>query len=210
MSVTSLVFLTLFKGVWKLVENNIINFAFTGYWPERERNRWVLPYRPSLTVLGRDYARMPPVWLTLQAIRERDLTLVAVTMISLSWEIAIMTCGFLTSMSVTSGLTLGAWEGTFWVAIASALSIVVPSVVATPSIKQRSRRRIGPPGGIASLLVIVSNSKWLLMAVKPLRLTRNGNEWIQLLQEINAHYMLRKVRARHLSGGCTYGIERVD
>jgi hypothetical protein len=113
-------------------------------------------------------------------------------------------------MSISSGSTVMQWRNIFYTTTATALLILIISCIAGPSIYKRVKHHIGPSGGIASLLGLVSNSEELLRAVQPLRHICNPNERMEYLREVDAAYTCRNVTARHLSGGYTYGIEMVD
>ena len=159
--IPALILLALGKALWKTVENHFLAFAFLGYWQtETQKNRhcrdFIIPFSPSVTVLGREYSRMPPVWLTLRAIADADLALVAVSIISLCWEIAVMAGGIFTSMSVSSGLGKTEYRATYGITMGSLVASLVTYGLAARSIKRRLKPTVGATsvGGLSVTWIV--------------------------------------------------------
>jgi hypothetical protein len=212
-SLVCVALLAIWKDIWKVIEKNIVNFAFTGYWRTKRQgissSGCRLPFSPSLTKLGRGYVRIPAFWLTVRTLCDTDITLFAVALISICWEVVIVVLVHNVNVHQLRFYCDAMEEHILHDNCNGAIDFDHFLHCWTIYL-QESQAYIGPSGGIASLLGLVSNSEELLRAVQPLRHIYNPNERMEYLREVDAAYTCRNVTARHLSGGYTYGIEMVD
>lgn len=205
LAIILVVFLVIWKDLWKVIEKNIINLHFTGYWHSENSTHasYLVPFSPSLKTLSRDYVRTPPLWLTFRALAHGDLTLCAVSLVSILWEALIMLLGFYVSMSVSSGSSSRQWHNIFYANLAITLIILILWLVFGRSAYMRVKYTIGPQGGIASMLGSIANSESVIRRVERMRrhIADNGGER-------NAKYRYRRIRSI-FRGQSTYGIEPV-
>ncbi|KAL8950970.1 MAG: hypothetical protein Q9222_003031 [Ikaeria aurantiellina] len=208
LQIVSLILLSFGKNLWKVGENHFMTFAYLGHRDPRDID-FENKYPPSRKAIGRDYSRMTPFGLIPCALVDGDIVLLLVTFIGICWEAAIMVAGFLTSISISSGVTITEWKNIWWATVACILLTFFMTALAFWPLLRRSRMRIGSMGGLASHFEMVANSADLLDLVRPLREIYKDNERIEYLRRSDECYAFGRVTANRLSGGYTYGLTRI-
>ncbi|KAL8715399.1 MAG: hypothetical protein Q9220_000732 [cf. Caloplaca sp. 1 TL-2023] len=206
--IVSLVLLAFGKSLWKVGETHFMTFAYLGYRDRRGKD-FENKHPPSKKAIGRDYARMTPFGLVSCAPVDGDILLLLVTFAGICWEATVMVTGFLTSISISSGVTVTEWKDLWWATVACILITFFMNLLLFRPLRRRSRMRIGSMGGLASHLEMVANSPDLLDLVQPLRGIYKDEERIEYLRRSDECCAFGRVAASRLSDGHTYGLTRI-